>query len=127
MEVAGCIFDLPTSCVMDPARFLCGIMLRKVKFAILCVFHRICFVLSKLEKCFERVFVSIRFGYCVCFGISSSPSTELLSFLLQILDCKKIVEQDGAAEACWAHMPEVGRSKLPPANNFSKVFSEYSK
>ena len=27
------------------------------------------------------------------------------------LHCK----QGGAAEACWAHNPEVGRSKLPPA------------
>ena len=42
MEVAGCVFDLPTS-VISPARFRCGIMLRKVKFAKLCVLH--CLVL----------------------------------------------------------------------------------
>ena len=42
MEVTGFIFDLPT-CVMSPARFRCGIMLRKVKFAKLCVLH--CLVL----------------------------------------------------------------------------------
>ena len=26
-------------------------------------------------------------------------------------------------EACWAHKPEVGRSKLPP-NSFFKIFGE---
>ena len=24
-------------------------------------------------------------------------------------------------EACWAHKPEVGRSKLPPANSFPRI------
>ena len=27
-------------------------------------------------------------------------------------------QQSGAVEACWAHNPEVGRSKLPSASNF---------
>ena len=27
-------------------------------------------------------------------------------------------------EACWAHNPEVGRSKLPPANFFSRISIE---
>ena len=29
--------------------------------------------------------------------------------------------QDGTVEACWAHNPEVGRSKLPPANFFPRI------
>ena len=50
MEVAGCSFDLPTSCVMSPVRFRCGIMLRKLKFAKLCVFHcLVLFLLSSLD------------------------------------------------------------------------------
>ena len=46
MEVTGFIFDLPT-CVMSPARFRCGFMLRKVKFAKLCVLHCLvlCFII----------------------------------------------------------------------------------
>ena len=36
---------------------------------------------------------------------------------------KPLGQQDGAVEACWAHNPEVGRSKLPPAF-FVKDFSE---
>ena len=50
MEVTGFIFDLPT-CVMSPARFRCGIMLRKVKFAKPRVsFSRSVFLLSSLDK-----------------------------------------------------------------------------
>ena len=30
-------------------------------------------------------------------------------------------QQDGAVEACWAHNPEVCRSKLTPANFFSRI------
>ena len=37
-----------------------------------------------------------------------------IEFILQSMSTK----QDGAVEACWAHNPEVGRSKLPPANVF---------
>ena len=34
---------------------------------------------------------------------------------------KPLGQQDGAVEACWAHNPEVGRSKLPPANFLSRI------
>ena len=42
--------------------------------------------------------------------------TRTVSETIEMLD--EDHQQDGAVEACWAHNPEVGRSKLPPANFF---------
>ena len=42
----------------------------------------------------------------------------LISFLSKI--CLR--KQSGAVEACWAHNPEVRRSKLRSATNFSILF-----
>ena len=33
-------------------------------------------------------------------------------------NCKFVLKQDSAGEARWAHNPEVGRSKLSPAQSF---------
>ena len=40
-------------------------------------------------------------------------------------NCKFVLKQDGAGEACWAHNPEVGRSKLSPAQFFLRKFIEF--
>ena len=41
-----------------------------------------------------------------------------LSMFLRVHNCKFVLKQDGAGEARWAHNPEVGRSKLSPAQSF---------
>ena len=35
----------------------------------------------------------------------------------------KVIQRGGAVEACWAHNPEDGRSKLLSATFYSKMFS----
>ena len=42
----------------------------------------------------------------------------LISLFLRNHNCKFVLKQDGAGEARWAHNPEVGRSKLSPAQFF---------
>ena len=37
---------------------------------------------------------------------------------LRVHNCKFVLKQGGAGEARWAHNPEVGRSKLSPAQSF---------
>ena len=41
-----------------------------------------------------------------------------LSMFLRNHNCKFVLKQDSAGEARWAHNPEVGRSKLSPAQFF---------
>ena len=50
-----------------------------------------------------------------CFSNDLEPTMALLSTLPYIPDHKK---QSGAVEACWAHNPEVRRSKLRSAKYF---------
>ena len=35
------------------------------------------------------------------------------------------MEQSGGAEACWAHIPEVRRTKLRSAKMFDKYFDNW--
>ena len=43
-------------------------------------------------------------------------TSEILDQQNQNRNAENKQQQGGAAEACWAHNPEVGRSKLPPAS-----------
>ena len=45
------------------------------------------------------------------------PQTWLVGMCYSISH-PNVRQQSGAVEACWAHNPEVGRSKLPSASNF---------
>ena len=38
--------------------------------------------------------------------------------VLRVHNCKFVLRQDGAGGARWADNPEVGRSKLSPAQSF---------
>ena len=49
---------------------------------------------------------------------------ELSQIQRLVLTLLAAVEQSGAVEACWAHNPEVRRSKLRSANNFSVSFEK---
>ena len=43
-----------------------------------------------------------------------------LSKFLRVHNCKFALKRDGTVEARWAHSPEVGRSKLSPAQILMK-------
>ena len=126
---AGCILDLPTSCVMGPAGFRCGIMRRKVKFAKLYVswFRFVLYYLTWING-WNVFLLGSDLDIASDLELALRQARNCCLFLLKILDCGNTVEQQGASEVCWPHNPEVARLKLPPSNNFlAKFFREYIK
>ena len=104
---------------MSSARFRCGIMLGKMKFAKLCVFH--CLVLFCINK-----WINISSVFLLASDLDIASDLELalcearycLLFLVKIIVSGNTVKQQGASEVCLLHYPEVARLKLPPSNNF---------
>ena len=41
-----------------------------------------------------------------------------VSMFLRVHNCKFVLKQEGAVAARWARNPEIGRSKLSPAQSF---------
>ena len=54
----------------------------------------------------------------VCLYVCMHVCMYSISLFLRVHNCKFVLRQDGAGEARWAHNPEVGRSKLSPAQSF---------
>jgi hypothetical protein len=52
--------------------------------------------------------------------VGSNPTSDKTLFWVDQLEMNResCEQQSGAVEACWAHNPEVGRSKLPSAITF---------